>query len=184
MTIEIDGKSVSFKISALLPRIYRNKFGSDMIVDMNNLRSHYCDMLSTSIDGAEPKELSAEDLQAFLNIAYIAAKHADETITDDPDEWIDGFGEEFTVYNIYPILLDLWIANENTTSTPKKRVRPSTRESTGATFMLRCCELGLTADDLKNMTMGMVADMLIEKANDAEEYPTKATNEDIKQFFG
>ncbi|MDY5007928.1 hypothetical protein [Candidatus Allofournierella merdipullorum] len=50
--------------------------------------------------------------------------------------------------------------------------------------MLRCAELGLSADDLDDMTMGMVYDMLIERANDHEKYNYKATQEDIDKFFG
>ena len=50
--------------------------------------------------------------------------------------------------------------------------------------MLRCAELGLPDTDLSQMTMGMVYDLLIEKANDQEEYPYKATQEDIDRFFG
>lgn len=34
------------------------------------------------------------------------------------------------------------------------------------------------------MTMGMVYDLLIEKANDSEEYPKLATQDDIKRMFG
>lgn len=52
-----------------------------------------------------------------------------------------------------------------------------------STFMLRCAELHLSDDMLRTMTMGMVYDMLTEKANDKEEYPFKATQEDIDAFF-
>ena len=57
------------------------------------------------------------------------------------------------------------------------------REATGATFMLRCAELGLSREDLDDMTVGMVYDMLIEQANDQEKYPYKATQADIIRFF-
>lgn len=50
--------------------------------------------------------------------------------------------------------------------------------------MLRCAELGLSRQDLDDMTMGMVYDMLIERANDQEKYPYKATQADIAAFFG
>lgn len=50
--------------------------------------------------------------------------------------------------------------------------------------MLRCCELGLSDADLEDMTIGMVFDLLTEKANDMEDYPYKATQEDIYNFFG
>ena len=50
--------------------------------------------------------------------------------------------------------------------------------------MLRCAELSLSDNALYNMTMGMVYDMYTEKANDREEYPYKATQDDITAFFG
>ena len=66
----------------------------------------------------------------------------------------------------------------------KKKVRATTREPNGATFMLRCAQLGLSDEALRGMTMGMVYDMYIEKANDMEDYPIKATQQDIYAFFG
>ena len=51
-------------------------------------------------------------------------------------------------------------------------------------YMLRCAELGLQRDMLEYITMGDVYDMCIEKMNDQEEYPKKATQEDISNFFG
>ena len=50
--------------------------------------------------------------------------------------------------------------------------------------MLRCAEFGLSDEALYEMSMGMIYDMLTEKANDFEEYPRKATKDDIKAFFG
>lgn len=50
--------------------------------------------------------------------------------------------------------------------------------------MLRCATLGLSDEALDGMTIGMVYDMLIEQANDREDYPIKATQEDIEAFFG
>ena len=66
----------------------------------------------------------------------------------------------------------------------KKKIRPTTREPTGAAFMLRCAELNLSDEALANMTVGMVYDLLTEKANDQETYPYMATQEDIYSFFG
>lgn len=50
--------------------------------------------------------------------------------------------------------------------------------------MLRCAELGLSDEALQTMSIGMIYDMLIEKGNDREEYPIKASAEDIHNFFG
>lgn len=66
----------------------------------------------------------------------------------------------------------------------KKKSKITTREPNGSQFILRCCELGLFDEQLEQMTMGMVYDLGIEKANDQEEYPIKATQEDIYEFFG
>lgn len=66
----------------------------------------------------------------------------------------------------------------------KKKIRPTIREFNGSTFMLRCAQLGLSDEALNGMSMGMVFDMYTEKANDAEDYPVKATQEDISRIFG
>ena len=58
------------------------------------------------------------------------------------------------------------------------------RQSNGAIFMLRCAQLNLSDEALSGMTVGMVYDLLTEKINDSEEYPYKATQEDIDAFFG
>lgn len=50
--------------------------------------------------------------------------------------------------------------------------------------MLRCVQLGLTWEIMDHLDIGTVYDMFIESANDREEYPIKATQEDINAFFG
>lgn len=51
--------------------------------------------------------------------------------------------------------------------------------------MLRCTELGLVDDSvLDSFSVGMVYDMLTEKANDRENYPIKGTADDVRAFFG
>lgn len=65
----------------------------------------------------------------------------------------------------------------------RKKIKATTREPNGAAFMLRCSELGLVSDEvLASYTMGMVHDMLIEKANDREKYPVLATQDDFDNF--
>lgn len=66
----------------------------------------------------------------------------------------------------------------------EKKIRATVREPNVAIYMLRCVELGLTKDLLEIITVGDVYDMCVEKANDNEEYPIKATQEDIGAFFG
>ena len=49
-------------------------------------------------------------------------------------------------------------------------------------FMLRCAELGLSDEALSGMTMGMVYDLLVERANDREKYPLMASQDDFDKF--
>lgn len=65
----------------------------------------------------------------------------------------------------------------------KKKVAPRDREPNGAIFMLRCAELNLSLEDLDDMTIGMVFDMITEKANDHEKYDIKAPKGSMKSFF-
>lgn len=184
--IVIDGKEVNMRASALMPRMYRFKFGRDIISDMVTLKKAYNKLKKLPENATEEEimeaQLSELDLTIFENASYIMAKLADRNIPDTPDEWIDGF-ETFSIYEVFPQIIDLWNINQETTSISKK-LRETTRESNGAIFMLRCSQLNLSDEALSGMTMGMVYDMITEKANDNEKYPYKATQEDIDAFFG
>ena len=41
------------------------------------------------------------------NIAYIMAKHADSSIPDSPEEWLDEFST-FSIYQVLPKIIELW----------------------------------------------------------------------------
>ena len=41
------------------------------------------------------------------NIAYVMAKHADPSIPDTPEEWLDGFNT-FSIYQVLPQIIELW----------------------------------------------------------------------------
>ena len=49
-------------------------------------------------------------------------------------------------------------------------------------FTLRALQIGLTNADLERMTVGMVTDLIIEAANDQEDYCELATQEDFDRF--
>lgn len=122
-TLEISGKEVKFRASALVPRLYRFKFGRDMIFDMRQLQKSFKKASSLPEDATEEDrqdaQLSALDLTIFENVAYIMAKHADKTVPDRLDEWLDGF-ELFSIYQVLPHILELWGLSNQTTSVPKK----------------------------------------------------------------
>jgi hypothetical protein len=47
------------------------------------------------------------------------AKHADGTIPDTPEEWLDGFNT-FSIYQVLPELIELWGLNVQTEIQTKK----------------------------------------------------------------
>ena len=113
-TVEISGQEVTFKCSAAVPRMYRIKFGRDIIVDIQRLSGS----LTKKVD--EGKEFEIEDLECFGNVAYIMALHADPTIPPTIDEWLEQF-EMFSILEILPVIMDLWGINMETTSEPAKK---------------------------------------------------------------
>ena len=119
--IKIDGQEVAFKASAAIPRIYRLKFQRDIYKDLA--------VLEKSIgDGKEESSnLDMFSLEMFENIAFIMAKHADPSIPDTPEEWLDNFNT-FSIYQVLPQLIELWGLNVKTDVESKKNfVRQSVK---------------------------------------------------------
>ena len=112
-TIEIDGKPVVFKASAAIPRIYRIKFRRDIYKDLRLLEK------SIGENDEDDSHLDSFSLELFENIAYIMAKHADPSIPDSPEEWLDEFST-FSIYQILPQLIELWGLNTEVEIESKK----------------------------------------------------------------
>lgn len=102
--IEIDGKQVPFRASAAIPRIYRIKFHRDIYKDLRELEK------SVGSTDPENSNLDLFSLEMFENIAYVMARHADPSIPDTPEEWLDGFNT-FSIYQVLPQIIELWGLN-------------------------------------------------------------------------
>ena len=111
--ITIDDKEVAFKASAAIPRIYRLKFQRDIYKDLHSLEKAIGDSKE------ENSNLDMFSLEMFENIAYIMAKHADSSIPDTPEEWLDNFNT-FSIYQVLPQLIELWGLNVKTDVEAKK----------------------------------------------------------------
>ncbi|MDD2965567.1 MAG: hypothetical protein PHU33_16615 [Bacteroidales bacterium] len=113
--IEIDGKSIPFKASAAIPRIYRIKFQRDIYKDLH--------LLEKSMGSSNPKESSLDmfSLEIFENIAYVMAKHANPSVPESPEQWLDEF-DTFSIYQVLPQLIELWGLNTKTEVTAKKKL--------------------------------------------------------------
>lgn len=111
--IMIDGKEVPFKASAAIPRIYRIKFHRDIYKDLDTLSKAVGD------GNEENSRLDMFSLEMFENIAYIMAKHADPSIPDTPEDWLDEFST-FSIYQVLPEIIKLWGLNVETQVESKK----------------------------------------------------------------
>jgi len=109
-TITVSGKEIRMRADALIPRLYRIKFGRDVVQDMQKLAK-----------ARENKEYTIPDLTVFEDIAYIMAKHADPELPDTPDEWLETIDGAFSIYEALPQIQELWQANNKTTSVPRKK---------------------------------------------------------------
>ena len=113
-TICIDGKELLFKATASTPRVYRQAFGRDIFVDISSIIAGY----NSNLD------LPVECLNAFENIAYCLNAQAEgreikrESIEKDMEEWLDQF-ETFSIYHIFPEIMELWRLNREQTVEPK-----------------------------------------------------------------
>ena len=120
-TVNIDGRDVTFRAFAAIPRIYRNRFHRDIYKDLHDLQKN--------IDQEDP-ETSALDsfsLELFEDISYIMAKHADpKGVPDTPDEWLDQFGMS-SIYQVLPKIIELWGLNVQTQVESKKNFERLTR---------------------------------------------------------
>lgn len=115
-TVTISGHEVSFRSSATVPRLYRAKFKRDIFKDLSRLEAS---VKRKSADGS----FEIEDLEIFENVAYIMAFHADNTIPNSIDEWLDQF-EMFSIYEVLPEILELWGQNLMTDVNAKKNSIP------------------------------------------------------------
>lgn len=125
--VQICGQTIVLGASALLPKIYRINFGKDLVSDMNRLRKSFQQAQALPEDASqEEKEAAALDeidLTIFERTAWAMAYHADSTgtVPHDPDEWLASFDGVFSIYEIFPVILELWGLNHHTTSIPAKK---------------------------------------------------------------
>ena len=73
--------------------------------------------------------ISPDLLVTFENLAYMMAKQADPDVPNTPDEWLDSF-EMFSVYEILPQIIDLWLSSFQGIESVKKNRKIQTSRKT------------------------------------------------------
>lgn len=118
--IRIDGRDVPFRATAAVPRLYRIKFGRDIMQDMKSIQ----DAVEKAENGEQP--IPVKMLEVFENVAYLMARHADPDMPEHSvEEWLDTFGT-FSIYEVFPQLLELWQVNNLSIAESKKKRTRST----------------------------------------------------------
>lgn len=112
-TITVGSKEVKLKATAAVPRIYRNLYNRDIFFDFDRLLEAY------KAQSGSASRLPVEVLNVFEDIAYVMAKHADPSVPNSADEWLDGFAM-FDIYMILPVIIDLWMDNMMSIEESKK----------------------------------------------------------------
>ena len=124
-TIKIGGAELRMRASALIPRLYRFRFGRDLIKDMSQLEQSYHKAMNLKEDATDEEKRDAQfsvlDLTIFENVAWCMAKNADASVPDSPDEWLDSIDGVFSIYEVLPSILELWAAGLQQTSAPVKK---------------------------------------------------------------
>lgn len=117
--IEIDGKEVTFKASAAVPRLYRIKFGRDIYKDLRQLEKSVGE---NEEDSSNLSNLDLFSLEMFEDLAWLMARHADPAkVPDSPEEFLDQFNT-FSIYQILPQLIELWGLNVQTEVESRKNL--------------------------------------------------------------
>ena len=116
VVVLIDGKTVAFKATAAVPRLYRIKFRRDIIQDMQMVKK------ALEAKEANGENIPVEAVELFENMAYVMAKHAaPDTVPKTPEEWLDGFNA-FSIYSIFPVIRALWDGNMESLVEAKKKL--------------------------------------------------------------
>ena len=158
--IELDGRQVMFEATADTLRVYREEFGEDMLKAL-----------------ADPKRI----VETIERLAFVMA-HG-EGLTNI-DEWKKGLNDRMAIFVAAEPILSFWNESMTTTVTPMKEGEAVSRPNTTALLLLRALQLGLSMEDLKLVTVGMVIDMMIERGNDDYDWPKMATQSDFDAFRG
>ena len=169
--IEIDGKEVTFKASAAVPRLYRIKFGRDIYKDLRQLEKSV---------GENDEDNSNLDL-------FRGPGMADGSSCGPGKGAGQPGGVSGPVQHLLhlpdPAPADRTVGSERADGGGiQKKPRKSEREMTTPLFLLRCVQLGISIADLDLLTIGLVNDMFTERQNDEYPYKELASQEDFDRF--
>lgn len=184
--VSVGKLALRLRANARTPQSYRAHTGRDIFADVEKLREKYKKILN--IEKSETGELvrfDSSELTIFADIFYILH------ITAQPDarmrcaaDLLDKVPGDLPIRVLLPVVLRLWNSNCATLNEATETGPATVREFSTALYLLRAYQLGLSAPDLDELTVGMVTDMMAEKSDDGVQFNLKATPELMQKLFG
>lgn len=110
--IKIGEKEIGMKANGNTPRLYREIFGRDLMVEWSKFLKH--------IDKKSGSLIGDFDFSTIENLAFIMAKQYDPSLTNI-NEWLEQFGID-DIYLSMAQIVGLWEKSKKTTSEPKKNI--------------------------------------------------------------
>lgn len=104
-TINIGNKPVCFKTNGLALLIYKRETGRDLIPDLFSLCGGKEEI--EDVNAGKSVDIEKLDVEAIMNIAYVFARIADDTI-GARDEWLASF-DSFPISDVIEGLIPLVI---------------------------------------------------------------------------
>lgn len=124
---KIFGTDHKLKMSAATPRIYRAKFGKDIIVQMDAMYERLSNEGKKKDEEKKNEEkkddsvsFTPEELEMMENLIFVCNRQAEPEQPEDIFEWLASF-EIGAITGTYGTIMKMWEANLHQTSTSKKK---------------------------------------------------------------
>lgn len=119
---KIFGTDHKLKMSAATPRIYRAKFGKDIIVQMDAMYERLSNEGKKKDEEKKDDSVSftPEELEMMENLIFICSRQAEPEQPEDIFEWLASF-EIGAITGTYGTIMKMWEDNLHQTSTSKKK---------------------------------------------------------------
>lgn len=112
--IELSIGEYPLKMSAAIPRIYRQTFNEDIITGMSSMQQRLAAI------PVKEREFREEEIEMLEKLAQTCARHADPSQPEDAVEWLSQF-EMSDIDRLYAAAIKLWNEDNEQLSTPKKK---------------------------------------------------------------
>lgn len=119
---KIFGTDHKLKMSAATPRIYRAKFGKDIIVQMDAMYERLSNEGKKKDEEKKDDSVSftPEELEMMENLIFVCNRQAEPEQPEDIFEWLASY-EIGAITGTYGTIMKMWEDNLHQTSTSKKK---------------------------------------------------------------